>query len=110
MSMYPIQEVEFAKMVFPANVLDMMPPYQEIPDEFKRSSNPWARIVSAWFFKGFDTRRLTPKEGIDKQKALCHIRTVLGSWEPKHEHKEAGCAFLLNEWFEPLEAEPAPRD
>jgi hypothetical protein len=24
----------------------------------------------------------------------------MSSWEPKHEHKEAGCAYLLSEFFD----------
>ena len=43
---------------------------------------------------------MKPKEGVDTKKALRHVKAVLGSWEPKHEHKEAGVAFLLNEWFD----------
>jgi hypothetical protein len=55
------------------------------------------------FFKGLsqeDINELIPKEGIDKIKALKAITSILRSFEPKHEHKEAGAAFLLSEWFE----------
>lgn len=47
-----------------------------------------------------------PEAGVDRYKALRHIHYILGSWEPKHEHKEAGAAFLFNEWFEDAKWEP----
>ena len=28
------------------------------------------------------------------------IAAILASFEPKHEHKEAGAAYLLSQWFE----------
>lgn len=43
---------------------------------------------------------LTAKPGVDAHKALRAIKAVLGSYEPKHEHKEAACAFMLSEWFD----------
>lgn len=49
-------------------------------------------------------KRLTARPGVDRDKALVAIKAALGSFEPKHEHKEAGCAFLLHEWFELAEA------
>jgi len=43
---------------------------------------------------------LVPKEGVDKDKAMRHIKAIMASWRPKHEDKEAACAFLFSEWFE----------
>jgi len=40
-----------------------------------------------------------PNDGIDQNKALRHIKAILGSFEPKHEHKEAAAAYLLSLWF-----------
>ena len=36
----------------------------------------------------------------DTNKAIRHLKAILVSYDPKHEHKEAGVAFLLSEWFE----------
>lgn len=87
-----------------------MPKYESIPDEFKgHRGTPFNEAVSAWFFRGakrdgdalvVDGQRFTPKAGVDADKALAAIRAVLGSFEPKHEHKEAACAFMLSEWFD----------
>lgn len=87
-----------------------MPKYETLPDDFKRhNGNDYCRAVSKWFFSGASgtsdafviaDMKFTPKAGVDGRKALAAIRAVLGSFEPKHEHKEAACAFMLSEWFD----------
>lgn len=86
-------------MAFPASVTRLMP-----PDTFERyrSGNwpkQWEPFVSQWFFRGADPKVLVPKEGVDKTSALRHIQCIMGSFEPKHEHKIAAVALLLDEWF-----------
>lgn len=98
--MYPIANVDDATVVFPASVRHLMPPQVDIPDEFKGMGRTrWNKLFNDWFFFGLESLELTPREGVDKSKALRHIRAVMGSFEPKHEHKEAAVAYLLNEWF-----------
>jgi hypothetical protein len=97
----PIPDITGLDMAF--GKIDHMPRYDTIPDEFKRSGGYCAAFVSKWFFGGLkedDLARLKPRAGVDKRKALAAIGAILRSFEPKHEHKEAGCAFLLNAWFE----------
>ena len=80
-----------------------LPKMADIPDEFTHASNRYVSFVSRWFFDGInpeDVLRLKPREGVEKTRALSAIRAILGSFEPKHEHKNAGCAYLLSEWFE----------
>ncbi len=80
-----------------------LPAYTAIPERFSRQSDPYVRFVSGWFFGGRtkdDMQRLTARHGVDRGKALAAVQAILGSFEPKREHKEAGCAFLLCEWFE----------
>lgn len=93
-----------------------MPKYADVPEDFKRSSNPFVRAVSSWFFSGaksapngltIDGTTYTAKPGIDAKDALHAIKAVLGSFEPKHEHKEAACAFMLSEWFTASKADAA---
>lgn len=99
--MYPIKEVSDVDLAFPTSVKNMIPLYEDIPEEFKSMNNKWSRIVSYWFFNGLSKNvEFHPKEGVDPEKAFNHIIYVMKSWEPKHEHKTAGVAFLLNEWFE----------
>lgn len=93
-----------------------MPKYGTIPEEFKRyDGTPYNKAVSSWFFSGarFANNVLTidgvdfhPKAGVDAGKALRAIKAVLGSFEPKHEEKEAACAYMLSEWFNIEAAKP----
>jgi len=101
--MFPIAEIDDATLAFDASVRHLMPPQSDIPDEFRFSipaKNKWNRLFNDWFFLGLTSLELTPKEGVDQDKALRHIRAVMGSYEPKHEHKEAAVAYLFSEWFE----------
>jgi hypothetical protein len=97
--MKPIK-VNDADLAFGGDMRILLPKYNDIPDEFKDHYNKWAKIVSDWFFGGLKNAKFTPKEGIDKSDALRHIKAIMTSWDPKHEHKEAGCAYLLSEFFE----------
>ena len=87
-------------VVFPVSVSGMMPPYESVPQEFKRGTTKWNTLFSEWFYAGLKSLVLTPKPGIDRGEALGVIKAVMGSFEPKHEHKEAAVAYLLSLWFE----------
>lgn len=102
--MFPIKKVSRIEMAFPAHVADMMPSYEECKD---MHHTPWAKTASTWFFSGINIKSAKPKEGVNQDEALAHIKCILGSWEPKHEHKEAAVAYLLREWFDEFEVEPA---
>jgi hypothetical protein len=98
--MFPIQAVNDLELAFGGQSLDtLMPRYADLPDEFKRGRTEWNKLFSDWFYCGIATLELDPKEGVDKAAALRHIKAVMVSFEPKHEHKEAGVAFLLDQWF-----------
>jgi hypothetical protein len=62
----------------------------------------WERFQHDWFYRGIKgTDGLIPREGVDKGKALRHLKTIQGSFEPKHEVKEATVAYLASLWFTP---------
>ena len=105
--MFPIQDVDDVMLAFPANVLHMMPDYEvaraaDIPDV-------WKTLVSDWFYSKIEIKEMKPKEGVDPRKAMRHISAIMRSFEPKHEHKEAAVAYLLNEWFDSVEYERKER-
>jgi hypothetical protein len=78
----------------------LLPEYKSIPEEFRRERHPFSRIVDNWFFSGLPKgTEFIPVEGVDGTKAKRHIRAIMVSFEPKHEHKTAGVAFLLSKWF-----------
>ena len=88
-----------ADQVFGGKVDEILPPMSEIPDEFKSSlGNRWLRWQQDWFYKGLD-RYPVPREGIDLKTAMANLACVQGSYAPKHEHKQAGVAYLASLWF-----------
>lgn len=99
------QEIDRVRMAFPASVADLMPAWDDIPEEFRRlNARPWSDITSEWFFRGLPGNvEFYPTDGIDPAKAIRHLKAILGSFEPKHEHKEAAVAYLMSQWFEKVE-------
>lgn len=97
--MIPIQDVTDIDVAFPASVSHLMPAYADIPKPFKDGSTKWNQLATDWFFCGIKNLELTPKDGVDPTKALRHLKCIMGSFEPQHEHKEAAVAYLLSEWF-----------
>jgi len=101
--MKPIK-ISDAQLAFPASVKAMMP--SRIPEDFKRGGTPWNKLFSDAFYRGLSSLELIPKEGIDPATAWRHVRAIMGSFEPKHEDKEAACAFLLSHWFKAAQWTP----
>lgn len=102
-TMFPVKDVSTLDMAFPCNVRELMPKWEDIPKEFRDSNSrsQWNRFMSDWFYSGLESYDLKPRDGVDVAKALRHLRTILGSFEPKHEHKEAAVAYLASQWFLP---------
>ena len=94
------QELDDLSVAFPANVTSLMPDKANIPEDIIQGRSKWCRVTRDWFFSGLRDAKWKPKKGIDEEKALRHVGTILGSWEPKHEDKEAAVAYLLSLWFE----------
>jgi len=91
-------DVDDVTLAFPASIVEKyMPAMKDIPAHIDRK---WEDLISTWFFEGVSELKLTPKPGIDERKALRHIKAILGSFEPKHEHKEAAAAYLMSLWFD----------
>jgi hypothetical protein len=93
------QQVKDVDIAFPASVVGtLLPPMDEIPKEFLSHSHPWCQFVSKLFFSGGHLP--ASRKDIDRATAVRHLRCVMGSFEPKHEHKEAGAAYLMSLWYE----------
>lgn len=84
------------------SVYGYIPKYEDIDNRFKKDSEPFVKVINDWFFNGLANIDdiFTAKEGIDLDKALNHVRAVLNNMNIKHEHKTAGCAFLLSNWVD----------
>lgn len=100
---HPIDDVT---LVFPAGVGSLMPLYSEVPDEFTSQRNPWVKWQRQWFYSGLKSMP-TPKDGINVRAAMRHLSAIQGSYEPKHEHKEAAVAYLAAQWFKDDGSPPA---
>jgi len=99
------KEVTGAEIAFGGNMRELLPPYNELPENFRRMRGYWADLTTKAFFEGLSKKDIPePKDGIDKGMALAHIKACLVSFEPKHEHKTAGVAYLFSLWFKMPEA------
>jgi hypothetical protein len=97
-------EVSGVDMAFGGDMKKLLPPYEDIPEEFHSMHNKWGKIAARWFFEGLPKgTKFLPKEGIEPGAAVPHLKAILVSFEPKHEHKQAGVAWLMSRWFEDIE-------
>jgi len=95
-----IPEVDNTDVAFGVSTLDKFPTYEEIPDEFQNGHTKWNKLFNDWFFSGLKSLELTPKNGIDKEKAQRYIRAHMKTFKSGHEHKESGLAYVMSLWFD----------
>jgi len=92
---YDVQEVSDFLLHSPANVKHLMPKYNTVTVD-----KAWLNSADFLFHYGPQYVRFLPKPGIDFAKSYRHIAAILGSRQPKHEHKLQAVAFLLSHWFD----------
>jgi hypothetical protein len=105
------QVVDDVTLAFPANVVaDLMPTREECEAALKAMPDRgrgWREFQRQWFFHGLDPKTtVNLREGIDGKTAFRHLSAIQGSFEPKHEHKEAAVAYLASRWFEDVPSAP----
>lgn len=94
-------EVTPVDIAFGGKAMQILPAYRDIPEEFKSSGNKWEKFIQKWFFDGLAVKDYpTARDGINLRQALMNIQACLSCFEPKHEHKIAGAAYLASQWFE----------
>jgi len=97
------QEVSPLLMAFPGSVSHLMPPMSAIPEDFQSMNDrtDWNKFVSYWFFQGnpMEVWNLYARPDIDAEAAWRHLKAIMRSYEPKHEHKSAAVAWLMSRWF-----------
>jgi hypothetical protein len=91
-------------------MLKILPAWFEIPEDFrayggsgKGEAKKWVETVNYIFFNGVEIREVVMKPGVDRKIAMRQLQCVLHSYEPQHEHKTAGAAYLMSLWFEKFE-------
>lgn len=104
--MKPAEKITDLEIAFPAHGVSRLPAWKEIPKEYQNQNHPRCHLVQKWFGFGLKPKKIVPKEGIDEIKALRHLQYIMGSYEPKHEHKISGVAWLIDQWFDTFDVEP----
>jgi len=100
-------EVTAGNLAFPATVIGkFLPPKEEIPEEFRENWQhcKWSSLAQDWFYEGLPADvEFHMKDGVDGAKAFRHLSVCLRSYEPSHQHKIAGVAYLMDCWMEKVE-------
>lgn len=109
-------EISDVSLAFPADALDYMPAWKDIPDDFKRrteASAQWHELASTWFGQGLNAEYTgflsveVDGEHLSGEMITRQISAILGSYAPKHEHKMAAVAYLLSLWLDSVVYGPA---
>jgi hypothetical protein len=98
--------VDDLQIAFPADLGDLLPPYESIPDDFRNErgvARKWVEFQRQWFSNGISRSALKPNGDVDFDEALRHLQVIQGSFEPKHQHKMAAVAWLASRWFADVE-------
>lgn len=80
-----------------------LPKWKDIPEEFQKGKTKWNELFNHWFYRGAKDINFTMKDNRpteDFKKVVRVLQAIMSSFEPKHEHKEAGVAYLMSQWFE----------
>lgn len=105
------EKLDLTKFKFPevSGIDTAFPTFRTIPElleeaekrGFYNDNNPYCRLFSKLFFNG---GKVVFKKDLDpdfQKRGWSYCRSFMGSFEPKHEHKEAICAMLMSELLEP---------
>jgi hypothetical protein len=95
---YPM-EVSDVDIAFGGRTNELLPPVEDIPEEFWKGHTKWNKLIDDVFYGRNLNGEIYEKEGIDVHSAARHIKAILASFQPKHEHKMAGCAYLASRFF-----------
>ncbi len=99
--LFPIGELSATEVALPLEISHLLPPYEQIPDDFKRGAT-WAnRVFTKLYYAGASMIPLCARPGVDKPRAVRHIRALMGACELERLRKESTVAFLIHQWFEP---------
>lgn len=100
--MIAVPKTTMLDVAFGARALEIMPPMQDIPEQFTRRNSNFHSFFNDLFFQGPRIKNLEmiPRSGVDPEEAFQALRVIASSFAPKHEHKEAAFTYLAHEWFD----------
>lgn len=97
---YEPQETSEVDRAFPAHFERLMPAPEAIPEPFWTRRATYSGLTMHAMTTGWTaTAQFAPREGVDAEKAFWHLQCIIGSYGPKHQHKEAAVNFLAARWF-----------
>ena len=99
-------EVTEAQMIFPTAKTDPDLLAEAGKRGFYNGNTPYNNLFSTLFFNG---GKVVFRKDVDDAfiaRVWPYLQAFMGSWEPKHEEKEAICAMLLSETVEPEVGKP----
>lgn len=74
----------------------LLPPEDAIPKEFFQD-NPYSEIVNCLFFgKPMPPYQISFNPGVDETLFVKAVRAHIASFEPDHNHKIAGVAYMMS--------------
>lgn len=94
-----------ADMHFATRGDEILPEYQDIPDEYKLEENEWNQWASNWLHKGADFYPV-PKPGIHAMLALNNLVVAIRDATVDKKRVVAGVAYLGALWFEHWKGKP----
>lgn len=95
----PVSDVTLA---FPANVIGVLiPEWGDLPQVFQDRMSGYEKLANYACFHSVELKPEALKPSIDATTATRQLSAVVRSFELKHEHKEAGLAYLLSLWLKP---------
>jgi hypothetical protein len=98
---FNFQKVTGVDMAFPTFKTDKTLLAEARERGFYHGHTEYNKLFSTLFYTG---GKIAFKDGLDeefKKNAWSYCRSFMGSWEPKHEEKEAICAMLMSELLHP---------
>tara|TARA_R100000655_G_scaffold55123_1_gene93170 strand:+ start:377 stop:676 length:300 start_codon:yes stop_codon:yes gene_type:complete len=93
LSKYNFPEVTQADMAFPTFNI----PKELLKEAESRELTKGRKKFAELFYSGGKIEFKKDVEGTWKENAFLWCRAMMGSWSPKHEHKEAVCAMIFEE-------------
>ena len=93
LSTYKFPEVTKADLAFPT----FNTPKELVSEAEKRNPQKGMKKFSELFFSGGELIVKKDVKGTWKENALMYARALMGSWEPKHEHKELVVGMIFEE-------------
>lgn len=93
---FPFHEVDDLTVMFGANIPGFDKVIKACPPEFRQYRNRWTHLANSIFFGGADMSAWKWREPALKAKQVRYLKAWLGSFDPRHEDKEAVCGWLLS--------------